>query len=399
MNYIKVNLINLISGGLDLKKVLITATTASMIDMFNIDNIKILQDMGYQVDVAANFLEGNTTSEERLHDFTKELKHMNVGIYQVPFTRKVKDFKAHINTYKSLKKICLENNYDFIHTQNPIASVVTRVVARELKIKNIYMVHGFHFYKGASRINWLVYYPIEKFMAQHTDLIITINKEDYEAAKKIKKKNIEYVPGVGVNVKVPKISEDNILKKKQELGLTSNNILISVGELNENKNHMTVIKALSQINDLDFQYIIVGKGYKKEELENLIESLNLTGKVKLLGYRQDVSELLQISDAFIFPSHREGLSKALMEAMCVGLPVIASDIRGNTDLINDGKGGYVFSPKDVSELREKIEFILYDKNKQKAFGNYNQEKIKNYSSDKVNLSMRTIYENFEERLL
>lgn len=381
-----------------MKKVLITATTASMIDMFNMDNIHILQDMGYQVDVAVNFKQGNTTSYERVQEFISELNFLNVGVHQIDFTREVKNIKMHRNAFSALKQLCKSNSYDFIHTQTPIASVLTRVVAKQLGIPVIYMVHGFHFFRGAPKINWRVYYPIEKYAAKFTDLIITINEEDYQAAKQFKCKKIEYVPGVGVDVNVPSISIHGKNDKKKELGLTNDNILISVGELNYGKNHATVIEALSSIKDIDFQYLIVGKGENRELLEKLIVEKDLQGKVKLLGYRQDVQELLQVSTGFVFPSYREGLSKALMEAMSVGLPAIVSEIRGNKDLIDANKGGYLFNPGDSDELRNHIINLLNNKSKQNEFGNYNREKVKNFSKEKVNMEMRRIYSEFSNSI-
>ncbi|MGH2101405.1 glycosyltransferase family 4 protein [Aerococcus urinaeequi] len=374
-----------------MNKVLITATVASMIDLFNMDNIKILQNMGYQVDVAANFKEGNVTSDRRIEEFKNELESLNVGIYHIGFTRKAFAIGKHLGAYRKLVNICKDNNYDFIHTQTPIAGALTRLVANNLDIKVVYMAHGFHFYDGAPKLNWFIYYPVEKYLSKVTNTLITINNEDFERSKSFNAQRNIYVPGVGVDLDIDRLSCSEVSRKKEELDVHGDNIFVSVGELNDNKNHRIVIEAFSKIENNDYLYLIVGKGPNHEELQDLIEEKNLTKNIRLIGYRSDILEILQISNVFIFPSFREGLSKSLMEAMAVGLPAIVSNIRGNTDLIDDKLGGYLFEPDDVSSLKEKIVNIINDNEKKVDFSRYNINKIKLFSIENVNNEMERIY--------
>lgn len=174
----------------------------------------------------------------------------------------------------------------------------------------------FIFFKGAPLKNWLFYYPVEKYLSRYTDILITINQEDYERAKrKFKAKQIEYVPGVGIDInKFQNIAVDGE-RKRADLGIYKDAyVMVSVGELNANKNHSTVIRALKRVNNPNITYIICGQGPLEEKLKDLIKELELSSQVKLLGYRSDIPEILKVSDLFVFPSRREGLSVSLMEA-------------------------------------------------------------------------------------
>jgi len=179
-------------------------------------------------------------------------------------------------------------------------------------------------------------------------------------------------------------------KKRAEIGIPENaRLLISVGELNQNKNHETVIRAIA---GMDVYYIIAGQGHKKEYLELLAKEVGMSERVKLLGYRTDVSELYAVSGAFIFPSFREGLSVSLMEAMVSGLPVVVSKIRGNTDLIDDN-GGLLFNPHSVTECREAIEQVLLSNSDTMVA--HNQNKIKKFDVKSVIKQINALYEEFE----
>ncbi len=184
-----------------MKKVLIVASVASMIDQFNMQNINILKQQGYEVHVAANFEKGSTISEERLLEFKKELKNLNVLYFQVDFSRRIGNIGQNIKAYKQIKEIIKQNKYKFIHCHSPIGGVCGRIAAKTTGTKVMYTAHGFHFYKGAPMKNWVLYYPIERVLSYLTDVLITINNEDYELSKnKMKSKSLYYIPGVGVDV-------------------------------------------------------------------------------------------------------------------------------------------------------------------------------------------------------
>ena len=358
-----------------MKRMLMVASVPSMIGQFNMNNIKILQELGYQVDVACNFRDRSVWNNDRVQAFIKELKAKKIKTYQIDFSRSSKNMLQHMKSYKQLDYLMKKRKYDFIHCHTPIAGAIARLVAHKNNIKVIYTAHGFHFFKGAPIKNWVLYYPIERLLARYTDILITINKEDYCRAKTFKAKKVEYVPGVGIDIEKFKNCKVDVEKKKEELGIPSNaKVLLSVGELNKNKNHLLVIRALKKINRQDLYYLICGKGIEEYNLKKKTKQLKLEDKVIFAGFRNDVREIYHIADMFIFPSKREGLSVALMEAMASGIPCIASNIRGNVDLINNKS--YLFKLNNQESVNNKIQQllnkgciqnILYMKNRISAF--------------------------------
>lgn len=374
-------------------RALILASVASMIDQFNMQNVQLLLDNGYAVDVACNCKVGNSISDERVQDLIKRLSEKEVSVIDVPIPREITNVKGIIKSLKQVKKMCDENHYNLLHCHSPIGSVVARLAAKNARkhgTKVIYTAHGFHFYKGAPKINWLIFYPIEKFCSRFTDVLITINKEDYNFAKKhMKDSTIEYIPGVGVDTKKFKLDNFDKTTKKKELGLNENDIMIlSVGELNQNKNHEVVIKAIGRLNNPNIHYFIAGKGDKKQYLIELAENLKVN--LHLLGYRTDIIELLNVADIFAFPSFREGLSVALMEAMSAGLPCIVSNIRGNVDLIDDSKGGFLCEPDDIYVFCNSIK-LLIEKENRNYMGDHNRKVMNEFGVNKIMQLVSKVY--------
>lgn len=373
-----------------MKRVLMLASVASMIDQFNMPNIALLQRLGYDVDVACNFIEGNTCSDERIADLKRRLQNMNVRCYQIDFARNVKHMRQNMKALRQVEKLMKQGQYAFCHCHSPIGGVVARIAAHRTKTKVIYTAHGFHFYKGAPIRNWLIYYPIEKVLSKWTDVLITINHEDYERAKKrFCAKNIYYLPGIGIDLEKFHVgSVETKEKKRQELGLHTNDIfLLSVGELSDRKNHVVVIEAMKHLvqNHPQLKYFICGQGEKQQELQQLIHNYHLEDHVKLLGFRTDVVELCQAADVFVFPSKQEGLPVALMEAMACGAPVVCSRIRGNTELVDDGVNGYLVGIYKSEEYVQSIEKIMQWKNTEQTFKieQYNCTRIQQFSSQRV----------------
>ena len=375
-----------------MKSVLVITSVASMVDQFLFPNLELFQNMGYEVHVACNFERGNSCSGERVLALQSRLRERNIPYYQIDFARDVTEVLENIRAYKEVKKLVSSHKYDLIHCHSPIGGLLTRIACRKIRKHGttvIYTAHGFHFFKGAPIKNWILYYPVEKICSRWTDVLITINQEDYSFAKrKMKSGKIEYVPGIGIDLeRITKIEVDRA-EKRRELDIPDGaTLLLSVGELNKNKNHETVIRA---IGDLDVYYIIAGRGELEEQLQLTIEKLGLANRVKLLGFRQDILELCKSVDVFVFPSFREGLSVSVMEAMASGLPVACSCIRGNTDLI-DENGGEMFDPYSVEDCTRAIKNLMQSDTSAK--GTYNSNKIVNFSKTRVTGMLRRIIES------
>lgn len=373
------------------------ATTAAMIEQFNKNNILILEEMGYEVHVLGNFLEGNPISDERLDEFKNWIEVHHGKWFHYPSTRVVTDYRNNRKAYKFTVSLIEKYKYEFIHCHTPLGSVIARIAAHKTHTKIIYTAHGFHFFKGAPIKNWLFYYPVECFLSKWTDILILINKEDYQRAKRrFYAKKTVYIPGVGIDLNKFDIKNGSKIREKYEIPDDAV-LLLSVGELNDNKNHESVIRALADIireNNIkkEIYYIIAGQGYLKEKLELLIAELVLTEKIFLVGFCEEISDFYSAADIFVLPSYREGLSLALMEAMAGTLPVACGRIRGNTELI-DENGGVFFEPDDVRSIkRALVSLLLEDRELLHAKGTHNLMKIRKYSSKRVNEIMKVIYE-------
>ena len=374
-------------------KMIMLATTAAMIEQFNKDNILILENMGYEIHVAGNWNAGNPISSERLAEFKAWLQEHHGKWFQISATRKPTDFINNIKAYEEVVSLINRYNYKFIHCHTPIGSIIGRIAAQKTKTKIIYTAHGFHFFKGAPLKNWLMYFPVEWICSWITDVLITINKEDYERAKRfLHAKKTKYIPGVGVNIE--KFATCNVDKKEKcrLLEIPDDKfILLSVGELQKRKNHKIVIDALGKIKNTDIYYIIAGQGALKKHYEKMIKSYGLEQNVKLLGYRTDIDELCQIADCFVHTAFHEGLSVALLEAMASGLPIIASNVRGVKDLVKQDQGGICINPTSVNEMSAATQKLFTNKDFREKCGFYNSITVKKYSIDNVSQLMKTIY--------
>ena len=299
---------------------------------------------------------------------------------------------------KQLNELMQKRRFDIIHCNTPIGGVLGRLCGKKYGIKTvIYQAHGFHFWTGAPKKNWLIYYPVEKYLARYTDILITINKEDYKRAQNFHLKKggkIYYVHGVGVDCKrFLNRGENKRSEIRNSLGLKADDILLlSVGELNENKNHAEVIRAISKCDNTDLHYAVAGKGDIKASLESLAKELNLEQRVHFLGFIDNMPDHYKAADLFVFPSKREGLPSAVMEAMASGLPCLVSNIRGCNDLI-DENGGLLFDPSNDRDLSDKIEIMLSKKDSWAELGEYNKEKVLSFGFDNAVAELTEIYKN------
>ncbi len=381
-----------------MKRVLMLASVASMIDQFNMPNIALLQKLGYEVDVACNFIEGNTCSDERVAELKQKLQDMHVRCYQIDFARNIKHMGQNMRALRQVEGLMKQNGYAFCHCHSPIGGVVARIAGHRTKTKVIYTAHGFHFYQGAPVMNWLVYYPVEKMLSRWTDVLITINHEDYKLAKKkFKMKKLTYVPGIGIDTQREGLSQKEKEEKRKELGIPQDAFLITnAAEFTPNKNQKTVIEAIEQLHNPNIYFVMCGIGEKKAELEQYVKEHGLEEHIRFVGFRNDLHEILQTSDCFVLSSFREGLSVALMEAMAEGLPVVCGRIRGNVDLIKDGKGGILVSPGEEKDYEEAFR-KLYEM-KQKAFQKFeniglnNRNKVEAFSKETVDQIMKKVYQ-------
>lgn len=369
-------------------KVLFLATYGDFLATFELSNIHLWHDLGCEIHVASNFTNPlYNLKTVKLNQIDGIVKH-EVQFARSPFE------KQNFVAYRKLIKIIKEEHIDVIDCHNAVAGAFARIAGLQCGVsKIIYTPHSFFFYKGCPLKNRLFFKPVESVLARLTDVLITINKEDYAAAEKMHVRGkAVYIPGVGVDTKAIQRLPVQRTKYRQELGIPNDSLLlISVGELISRKNHETAIRAFAKAAVPNAYYIICGIGEKKQELQQLIDDLNMHDQVKLLNYRLDVKELLKACDVFALPSTQEGLPVALMEAMSAGLPCIVSNIRGNVDLIEQDKGGLLFQYDAVDEIADQMCILLKNESLREQYGAFNAMKIREYDITHVRDLMTRIY--------
>lgn len=367
-------------------KVLLTATVQSHICQFHKPLVEVLHDYGYEVHVAAR---NNLAEKNGLKlDFVEK-------VYDVPFARSPKS-KDNIRAYKELKNIIEKEQYDVIHCNTPMGGIVTRLAAKKERKKGTkvyYTAHGFHFYKGAPKKNWIVFYPIEKFFSRLTDKLITITQEDYELAKRKFHCDIERIHGVGVDEnRYYAVPQEEQIEIRKQFGFSpTQKIILCVGELLPNKNQQMVIRAMTEVITKypDIQLLFAGNGPEKERIEKLVKDLGIIKNVKMLGYITNLQEYQKIADLSVSCSKREGLPLNIVEAMLTGTPVIASVNRGHRELIKSEENGYLV---DSSEMMGKMILELLNDNSKRIEISQNALKYaKKYSFNNVKQELEQLY--------
>lgn len=280
--------------------------------------------------------------------------------FKIDFARNPLRLDKHIKSYRQLKKLLDKNHYDIVHTHTPVGSVITRLAARKARkngTKVIYTSHGFHFYNGASSISWAIWYPIEKIMAHFTDILVTINKEDYQRAKKFKTK-AQLIHGVGVDTEIynDKTTKQHNLSTRKNLSISESDFIITyIAEFNTNKNHKIILKSLRDAipQNSNIKVLFLGKGKLKEKTKKLARRLGIANNVLFLGYQDNVVDILRTSDLYVSASIREGLGMGVLEAIACGIPIIISNNRGHREIVHEDRK-YLFSAVNEDALRRKI---------------------------------------------
>lgn len=371
-----------------MKRILITSTDMMMVQ-FLLPHAKNLSENGYEVELACSEVGG------RLDEVRDKAMGFAKAVHQVRLRRSPLS-PTNLKGYGDMKSLLSQHHYDIIWTNEPVMGVVTRLCARKLRkhgTKVLYMAHGFHFFRGAPLLNWALFYPIERIASRWCDAISTINMQDLNWAKSFYQQKSFYTHGIGVDSS----RLDNADKNRDiraELGLKNTDVIVlSVGELNANKNHQIIIKALDILANPNVHYLICGKGALLDKLRALCRKLGLTNNVHFLGYRRDVVALCSQADIFVHPSRREGLGLAPLEAMYCGLPVIASNIRGPQDFVKNGLSGYLIDKEAPHQWASAIKSLIDDSAKRKTIGEYNKSFVLPFCIDNVKKEVLQVLES------
>lgn len=368
------------------KKVLFTATVDSHIKFFHLPYLEYFKQRGYEVHVMTN---------GRADIPFCDVKH-TVPMEKFPLNL------SNIKAYKAIKGIIAEEEFDYIHCHMPMAAALTRLAAKSSRkrgTKVIYTAHGFHFYEGGPRKNWMIYYPVEKWCARYTDCLITINQEDYTLTKKANfpAKRLEYVKGVGVNLdKFKPVSKQEQERLKIEMGYKADDFVVMyVAELNDNKNQQLTLHALKQLGERcpHMRLVLIGEGANDKAYKQLALQLGIAEKVDFLGVRQDVNQLLQMADLYVATSLREGLPLNVLEAMATGIPICATKNRGHLELIEDDVNGKLVDAARINELVKVMHDVYMGNCDTSKWIQNGLNRTKDYDLLEIKAVMQNIYKN------
>ena len=369
------------------KRVLIVANSAGLITDFLENDFTIYCNKGYRIECACNM---KFTGRDSASFFEK----FGVQPYNIGFPIRALNISDILESYKQLKKILENNKYDVIHCHSTIAAAIARECVRKNKnkIKVIYTSHGLPFYEGCQDKKAILYKAVEKYFSIYTDAMITVCNEDYNNAKKMCCKKVYKINGVGVDFERFNIPNFDRNEYRAKLGLRDDRkYILSIGELNTNKNHRVVIEALSKLGNREITYLICGRELteigKKEELENLARLLGVD--VTFLGFRSDIPQICMCVDIGAFPSYKEGLGLSGIEMLRAGIPIVASNRQGIKDYVKDGVTGYLCDPSDSKSFAEGIEKTFLLKNDTETRKNC-IKMAESYSKEEVLLNMKKI---------
>lgn len=363
-------------------KVLITATVMSHVAQFHKPLAKVLHRHGCMVEVAAR-------------DNLAEKNGLNLDwadkIYDVPFERSPLS-RSNLKAYKRLRQIISEGAYDIIHCNTPMGGIVTRLAARGSGTRVIYTAHGFHFYRGASRKAWMIYYPIEKLFCRLTTTLITINREDRDLAKRRFKVDTEYIHGVGVDASryIPERADD---KLRRELGVVGRRVILNIGELLPNKGQRFAIEAMKEVvrHHKNALLVIAGNGPERTALEAQVNETGLTDSVRFIGYCTCLEKWQRAAEMLVACSRREGLPLNVVETMLSGNPAVVSDNRGHRELVDDGVTGFIVPHGDSVVIADRICRLLDDGDMRTRMGDAALSKGLLYSAENVEKELEHIY--------
>jgi glycosyltransferase involved in cell wall biosynthesis len=384
-------LYTIILEGNNVKKALLLAPMSSVHERFNKINIDVLNQLQCEIHIAANFEWGTAEAVQHNLLYKKQLESQGIITHQMPFQRSslIKNLAAIMQCRNFFEK----EKFAIIHAHTETGGLITRM-ARPWndKTKYLFTPHGMSFYKGSSLKTWLLYYPVERWICSRMSAVLAMNKEEFDMLEAWNKDDAKYIHGFGLDVGAVQNISANVTAKRAQLGIPQDAFLIlAIGELNENKNHETIIRALAKIPEQVY-CLICGEGPLKKHLEEICTLYGLSDRVIFAGYRRDIIEIIHSADLFAFPSYHEGLPVSLMEAMAAGLPVVCSGIRGNVDLIEEGKGGFLCKPDDIDSFADRMRVLICDEGRKRQMGATNMENVKKFSKDVVFFETRQIYE-------
>ncbi len=355
-------------------KVLICASTASHINNFHLPYLDYFREKGLDVHVAV-------PDPERLRCACRA--------HAVPMAKRLIS-PSNITAVRMLRRVMRDNRFDLVFTHASLAGAIGRVsllLAGKGGSAVVCTVHGYLFWKGCGVLKKAVYYLPERLLRGATDCIITMNEEDAVFARRLVKKGgiTAKVPGMGVDSRrfFP-VAEEEKQKLREAMGIPSDAFaMVYAAEFSKRKNHLELLKAMKIIANAvpNALLLLCGTGALEEEVKSEAKRLGILENIRFLGWRQDMEEIYRCCDLSLSSSRSEGLPFNIVEAQMCALPVVASRIRGHTDLIEDGVNGLLYPIGDYGALASAVLRAFSEPELSKALGAAAAVSSKNYALD------------------
>jgi len=366
-------------------RVLFVASVARHLVAFHLPDMELLRGQGYEIHAACD-----------AKGLTEELEGRGVRVWHVPISRSPWS-PRNAAAFVRLLRLLRTGEYRLVHVHTPVAAVLTRVAARIARTPAVlYTAHGFHFFRGAPLRNWLLYFPLERALARWTDGLIVVNDEDWRHARHWPVRGrVHSVPGVGVPLDtVPEVATNgDAAAVLGSVGATLPPVALMVCELSPTKNVEMALRAWRYVKAArpDVLLVIAGEGSQRGRLERLAGRLGVADRVRFLGFRRDVPTLMSLATLLVATAKHEGLPRVVLEAMAAGKPVVATNVRGQSDLVEDGRNGFLVPLDAPRQLARGILRVLGDAGLAVALGAEGKRRSVAYGIPIVSRTMSDIY--------
>ncbi len=373
-----------------MKNLLIITTIPDTLTAFLLPFARHFRARGWQVDAMAC---GISTCGECFEEFNR--------IWEVQWSRNPLNPQNLLAAPRQIQAAMQQGEYDIVHVHTPVAAFVTRYALKNYrkqgKIKVIYTAHGFHFHSGGSTFKNTAFLGLEKLAGNWTDYLITINREDEQAANDrqlISLEKIRYMPGIGVDLDYYSYNttlEAEVEEVRGELGLGADTkLLLSVAEFIPRKHPQDILRAFASINRSDTCLAFAGDGDLLSEMQQLANQLGIQENVRFLGHRNDIPTLMRAAFATILASEQEGLPRSVMESLSLETPVIGSDIRGTRDLVTS-ECGILFPVGNIEKLAHAIKYLLNHPQTASMMGKQGRKRMANFDLHHIIKLHETLY--------
>jgi glycosyltransferase involved in cell wall biosynthesis len=373
-------------------KLLIVANVPSMLREFLLPFGQHFSKLGWQVDAMVSEATNQADAGKELEQFRK--------VWRVEWSRNPLDPRNFLKAPQTIREIVSKENYNIVHVHSPVAAFVTRFALRNMpnKPKVIYTAHGFHFHRGGHPVKNQIFLALEKLAGPWTDYLVVINHEDEKAAithNIVPEPKLLYMPGIGVDTKKynpEKVNPTDIDLLRQELKLHhEDQFILMIAEFNPGKRHRDALGAFAALKRPNVVLALAGVGPLEDEIKAQAEQLGIVDKVRFLGYRRDIPVLLKASTALLLPSEREGLPRSILESLCLGTPVISTQIRGVEDLLANNSG-LMTEVGDVPAMTQAMAWMLDNPLDAIAMGQRGQTRMRDYDLINIIAMHEALYE-------